>query len=86
MRKLIIMLIIFIAFIWALANFSYVRQAIEALGEVDKALNEGDHEEYEYWHSLAHNRVSHMIMTNIVFIFLIAPLIYTYHKSQEKRK
>ena len=86
MRKLIIGSIIFIAIILALINFSYVRQAIEALDEAHEALDEGDYEEYEYWHSLAHNRVSHMIITNIISVFFIAPLIYAYHKSQTGRK
>jgi Na+/H+ antiporter NhaC len=86
MRKVIIGLIIFIAILWALSNFSYMREAAEALDEAHKALDEGDYEEYEYWHSLAHNRISHMIITNIIYIFVIVPLIYAYHKSRMRRK
>ncbi len=86
MRRLIIGLIIFMAVMWALVNFSYVRQVIEALDEAHKALDEGDYEEYERWHSLVHNRISHMVIFNIIYFPLITLLIYAYRKSQVRGK
>jgi len=86
MKKLIIASIIFMVIILVLSNFSYVRQAAEALDEAHKALDKGDYEEYEDWRSFAHNRISHMIITNIFFIPFIALLIHWYYESKATRR